>query len=304
MTSEPVSSVPGSIKIKAALGFAAVVAALAAAPTVLGGAGAPMGWGTLGWVLVFFGAVALYSGWIGYKRSRLLADPPVDVRDLEEGPAKIQGEARPVEEAMVSPLTNEDAVAYQLGVVEERQAGAFTPVATLTQKPAFAVDDGTGRARVDPIRVGLEVEETNVDVDAGEDPPDEILDWAAAHGLVEDEDAPSGLEDRVADHVELDLGPGEDEHVLGSPEHPRRYTERVVAVGDPVHVFGEASPDGDGQADVVIEKEPTRGMMTVSEEEPTGIDLDRLKKGLFGMALGTLLIGYGIVAFTINAGAV
>lgn len=209
-------------------------------------------------VLLFVGGL-LYvkAGFTRRKRRELIEDTPTeDVRSLSTGFSEINGEAVPIDgETLDAPFTDGEALVRAWKVEEWHESGDSSSWRTRADEVdavPFAVDDGTGRLRVEPPEGGAAadgamdsdaarddvvyevegVDEPVAEVDVDEEPPEPIQAFVERSGR---------LDPASHDHIEaLDVG---------KKDGDRRYYQGVIAPGEEIYVLGTAaSRDGDGAA--------------------------------------------------------
>lgn len=194
------------------------------------------------------GAFTFVFGWREFRKLQLARNTPKSkVRSLAIGAAEIEGQARPVDEPLTSPLTGTGAVLYELEIEKKsRNSQGSSSKLSFRDHVPFRVDDGTGAVRVNPngAELVLETEET-VEVPEGEDPPDTLAEWARQERFLEgtryDPDAdPEPMTEgsfyRMLSSQDPDLV-----EELSTPSKRRRViTERVLAVDESAYVWGAA----------------------------------------------------------------
>lgn len=291
---------------KIGLAFAIALALLVPMPALMQDPGTSHGWFAL--VGLGMGGLFLVGGWKGYKRAQLVRDTPTSkVRSLAVGVAEVKGEAEPVGEPLVSPLTHREACMYSLHVERhdpDDEGSDWDTVLRLSDQVPFRVDDGTGKARVEPQGADLEIEvEAEVRVDDGEEPPAALGEWAEAEGMVDAADPPDRegaggwLEDRVDS---LSAGRAE-AHLVRSDARDRRYRERVLGVGESAYVFGGARRREDADAaenerNLVLREHAGTGRFLVSDKSEPELLADTLVGAGIAIAVALLLLAYGSVA--------
>ncbi|MCW8171991.1 hypothetical protein D8S78_01855 [Natrialba swarupiae] len=76
---------------------------------------------------------------------------------IHDGPVRVTGDVRPVDDALVGPFSDEPCLAYAASVQERRwipnsrsSSSTMVPVAVDSDATQFYVDDGSGELLVDP----------------------------------------------------------------------------------------------------------------------------------------------------------
>lgn len=189
------------------------------------------------------GVVAFYLGFRAYRKRQLVRDTPTSkIRSLAIGTAEVQGEAQPLAEPLVSPLTHTPACMYQFKVREKQtvrkqrtdpQTGRtrteteeeWRTVLQLEEEVPFCVDDGTGRVPVEPDGAELLFEvEKEAEADEHEAPPAALRTWYEEHDTREPFDPSAFLPDPLAEKAEA-IQAGEMDPAEMNPEdfHPEGF---------------------------------------------------------------------------------
>ena len=183
--------------------------------------------------LVVFGARELVLAY------RILSRDPDAVLDAPAGgPIELEGTVVADSDALSSPFTDTACVAYEYEVQEKRTRTQSTGKTTTTQTYwetiasgteaiPFRLEDDTGNVLVDPTGADLRLSaERAVRVDGGTEPPERIARYIRDDDRVDDQN-------RSIDLRLFELQTGRD----------RKFVERRLDVGGPVHVLGYSQYD-------------------------------------------------------------
>lgn len=192
----------------------------------------------LGGVGVLLGLAAFYYGIQSYRRRQLVRDTPTSkVRSLAIGTAEVQGQAQPLAEPLVSPLTHTPACMYMFRVREKQPTQSrdstrdeeWRTVLQIEEEIPFCVDDGTGRVPVNPEGAELVIEvEDRAEAGEGDPPPQALETWFEEHGDSKPFDPTRFLPGPLAEQVQA---------VQEGDKDPEDV--------DPLDVVPEASEGGD-----------------------------------------------------------
>ena len=215
------------------------------------------------------GLYLMYDGYDTWKTLRLMQDTPTSkVRSMPVGRVELQGEVASHGRTFDPPYHETECV-YVDWAAKRREKHTdedgnthytWETVASGTRAAPFDLDDGTGRATV---RGDIDAAEFDVDDDdnrhrvtygRGESPPDEVVEFVRrARGNHpsqqqggEDREGDGGLLGEVVDTV-TDLAGGSTP--LTRTNRKRRYTQRVLPVGNETYVLGGAEPVEDASVD-------------------------------------------------------
>lgn len=184
---------------------------------------------------------------------RILARDPAAVLDAPGGgPIELAGTVVPEREPFTSPFTGTECVIFEYEVEERRTRTQSTGKTTTTQTywktiaegervAPFRLEDDTGTVLVDPAGADLRLSaERAIRVDGGTEPPERIARYIRADERVDDQN-------RSIDLRLFELKTGRD----------RKFVERRLDVGEPVHVLGVARYDpsastASGQVNAVV----------------------------------------------------
>lgn len=220
----------------------------------------------------------------------VLAGDPLPVRDLQghDGAVEIEGTARADDDGATveSPFTGTDCLAYEYEVEEYQSSGKHSSWKTLAEGRRgvpFVVRDATGAVEVDPDGAELRFEDHAVEVDPGEEPPEDVARFVGANPDVDRQDA------------SLDLGITE--LALGNRQ---RFTERRLDPGEDVYVYGQARPDdggewGDSLVDAVVGDGDAAPVFVVSDTDERGTARRFAVDGLLHVGLGVALLAFAAV---------
>lgn len=256
---------------------------------------------------LLFGGLGFVLGWRAFRQRQLIRDTPTSkVRSLAVGAAEVKGEAHPVDEPLVSPLTHREACMYDLEVEEyhpDDDGSDWHTVLHLEETVPFHLDDGTGEVLVEPGGASLHVEvEEKTRVDDGDEPPPALGRWAEDQGLVDDADAPEpeGVTDKLKDLVASQFADDAEKHLVRDARHDRRYTEKVLAAGEETYVFGGAEPLEDARSkenarNLVVRRHPGTDTFLVSDRSERELANEKLVGAVLMLCLGVVGLPYGIL---------
>jgi hypothetical protein len=118
---------------------------------------------TLFLAIFLLGALIFLRGFKVYRELRILEDTPlIPVRSVSMGLSRLKGKATG-EDRLASPLTNQPCYYYRVYVEQWEKVGdraGWTGYKAKTEARRFYLDDGTGKALVDPQGAELDVEYT------------------------------------------------------------------------------------------------------------------------------------------------
>lgn len=189
--------------------------------------------------------------------ARALGGRASSVVDLpgRSGPVLVDGVARKATASVTAPFSETRCHAYEYETRE--RAGPEDDWTTLSegQKAVpFAVDDGTGRVRVEPESATFRLSEEYRDVEPGEEPPARVSQYLAT------------TEDVDARRRTMDVS-------VQEPDASRRqrFVERRLEAGDDVAVYGESVPKrlnraGEGLVDAVLRAGAAMPLVVVAGE--------------------------------------
>jgi len=164
-----------------------------------------------------------------------------EVTDDEQ--AKVVGRVRALGELLVAPITGRDCVAYSVTVLEQSDRGSAIRE---TKAMPFALDDGSGRALVDPTDARIAIDNgATVQTGMLNDPTPAAEDLLRRHGK--------------------------------RPRHSLLYREAVVTDGESIAVLGAGTrePDPDAPPVESYRGAPrTRLRLTSSAKHPLVISDD------------------------------
>lgn len=250
------------------------------------------GLGTTGISLVMIG-----RAYTGLRRGREISGTDTsDVRNLEPGTVGVRGTARPVEgvDPPDAPISGDEALVTSVEV-ERVKSDSWLPFHEETVAVPFAVDDGTGRVRVEPtdgVTVNLDGDE--IVVPGREDPPEAVQRYVEGTTAVDPADGydpESAATAAVLRAIERDSG------VAMVSGEARRYTESVVEPGDEVYVLGEAveRESGLGERRFAIDGETDAGLFLVGDESEGRLVWEGTINGVMVVVFYGLLALVGVV---------
>jgi len=235
-------------------------------------------------VFVVVGLITLNKGRVERAEStRMEETETTAIRDLEPGPVEVKGTVHGTDEATLqqSPIDGTDALAVHVEVKEMHSDGNGpgnwqTVFEEQTAEPMF-VDDGTGEVLVDlPEDGGLNLDQTEWKVEAGDEPPEEIRSYVENEPAL---DLPDGI----------DIGP------LSTGE-PRRYLEGTLEPGEDVYLLGtarETDAGWDNREFVIDEPTADDDFILSDKSEATLIEEGR-SSGLVLLVAGALITAIGL----------
>jgi hypothetical protein len=210
------------------------------------------------------------------------------IRDVSPGPVEVKGTVHGTEDSTLqaAPFSDTDALAVSVEVQEWHTGGEGggnwkTIFEEETAEPIY-VDDGTGEILVElPADGGLNLEQDEWKVEAGDDPPQAIRTY-------------------VENEPDLDLPEGHDLGPLSTGER-RRYREGVLEPDEDVYVLGTVSETGAGwDTRTYVIGEPTvDGDFVLSDKSEAQLVKEGKRGGLVFLAFGGLLtaVGLGLLVF-------
>jgi hypothetical protein len=221
----------------------------------------------------------------------VLAGDPLAVRDLHgrDGPVELEGTARAAEDGgtVAGPFTGTDCLACEYEVEEYQSSGKSSSWNTLAEGRdgvPFVVGDGTGEVEVDPEGAAVRFEEDVLEVDPGDELPEDVARFVGSHPDVDRQDG------------SLDLGVTE--LTLGNRQ---RFTERRLDVGEDVYVYGQAHPAerggwGDTLVDAVVGDGEAAPVFVVSDTDERGTARRFGADAAWQVGLGVALVAAAAVA--------
>src|SRR6056297_2007107 len=235
-------------------------------------------------VFVVVGLITLNKGRAERAEStRMEETETTAIRDLEPGPVEVKGTVHGTDEATLkqSPIDGTDALAVHVEVKEMHSDGNGpgnwqTVFEEQTAEPMF-VDDGTGEVLVNlPEDGGLNLEQSEWKVEAGDDPPEKIRTYVENEPAL---DLPSGV----------DIGP------LSTGE-PRRYLEGTLEPGEDVYLLGTARETEAGwdNREYVIDEPTADGDFILSDKSEAALIEEGRSSGLVLLAAGVLITAIGL----------
>lgn len=248
-------------------------------------------WGV---VTVLGGVAALYYAGLQFRDWWSLRGTDADGLHVAAGggPVALEGSARPVGDALAAPFTGRDCVAHEVEIEEYRfddDGSNWHTVHTATAAEPFLLSTTGGEALVAADADGFDVdvadEERRLESDDGDPPPERVRAYVAEA----DVDPATGWS--------LDTPLGE----LSGGDR-RRYTERILAVGETAAVSGEARAPANVDRDVprtasaVVlpgDDRPGGRPSMVADASLAATTGRELKRGLGGLALAAVLLAVG-----------
>jgi hypothetical protein len=235
-------------------------------------------------VFVVVGLITVNKGRMERAEStRMEETETTAIRDLDLGPVEIKGTVHGTDDATLqqSPIDGTEALAVHVEVKELHSDGDGpgnwqTIFDDQTAEPML-IDDGTSEVLVEvPEDGGLNLEQSEWKVEAGDDPPEEIRTY-------------------VENEPELELPEGVDIGPLSTGEH-RRYLEGTLESGEDAYLFGTARETGagwDNREYVIDEPTPAGDFILSDKSEATLIEEGR-SSGLVLLIAGVLMTVIGL----------
>jgi hypothetical protein len=210
------------------------------------------------------------------------------IRELSPGPVEVKGTVHGTEDASLrtAPFSATDALAVHVEVHEWHTGGEgggnWETIFEEETAESIYVDDGTGEVLVElSADGGLNLEQDEWKVEAGDDPPESIQTY-------------------VENEPDLDLPEGHDLGPLSTGER-RRYREGVLKPDEDVYVLGTARETEAGwdTRDYVIDEPTTDGDFVLSNKSEAQLVKEGKRGGLVFLAFGGLLtvVGIGLLVF-------
>ncbi|WP_267639683.1 GIDE domain-containing protein [Haloarchaeobius amylolyticus] len=222
---------------------------------------------------VFVGLQYVSDGFQRYREDHAVTDTPISRLDaVALGTVAVSGTVQPLGETVQVPVGDEDCVCYDLTVRDHTTTAWSTEVDERESVP-FVVDDGHGRARVDPAAFTLDLtddRQASFEVKSYDDPPARVAAFA------EDRDLP-------------DLGMSKD----------REFEYEYLAPGDEVYVFGRATIDETREDEVAkpIVVEGDVGDALLANKVRETLQDERRFSLVKSVAIGVVLSTVGLAAF-------
>ena len=235
-------------------------------------------------VFVAMGLITLNKGRTERAEStRMEETETTAIRDLEPGSVEVKGTVHGIDDATLqqSPIEGTEALAVHVEVKELHSDGNGpgnwqTMFEDQTAEPMF-IDDGTSEVLVDPPEnSGLNLEQSEWKVEAGDDPPEEIRRYVKNEPAL---DLPDGV----------DIGP------LSTGE-PRRYLEGTLEPGEDVYLLGTARETEAGwdNREFVIDEPTSDGDFILSDKSEAELIEEGRSSGLVFLVAGALMIMIGL----------
>lgn len=201
------------------------------------------------------GLFAIYWGWTRYRRYMLVRDTPTaNVRSMPVGRVELEGRARVADRPLDAPFTDEECLFADWRVEEYRydpedETHEWVTIASGQQAAPFFLEDDTGHVLIKADEdADFDLSGDNrrtVTVGGSESPPPVVASFIEAERS--DTDLTEYLGDAFGGVAEVFTDDGR----IGHSSNRRRYTQKVLPVGETVYVFGSARP-------VPVEEVPTR----------------------------------------------
>jgi len=300
--------------------LAAAVAIVGGAAVVLAKDPGPSG-GSVGMLLwggasLLGGVLALRGGLQRFRERQLVRNTPTStVRSIAVGDVEIEGTADPVDEPLVSPVTEMPACVWELEIERLDETGnggsEWSTVLVARDHVRFHVDDGTGRVLVDPEDGELDVEDQHqLRVDEGDPAPGPLVAWAEDQAWDEDAGearAQEGIVGDIGDAVATRLTERARLLLSRTHERARRFTERVLAAGEEAYVFGGAVPredvdSADNAENLVVGVHAGTGSLMLSDHEEADLTEDKLVDAAALVAVSVVFVPLGLAGLAMGLG--
>lgn len=248
--------------------------------------------GLLSLVIVGFGVLVLLVGvWRLPNVFNLLGYDSYTVGELRSsgGPVKIQGRAVAASDrTATAPLSGSSCLLYTYEVEQHRSTDNLWDYETRDEGMDgvdIIVDDGTGRALVDPTGTDVTLASHTEKVKPGEKLPDRLAKYVAR-----------------TPNLEPQKGSPLRYLVPWAGGNTQRFTEGTLGAGDDVYVYGQARQGGETgrghyAVDAVVGDGDGAPMFVISDTGTLGTAW-RLSRG----ALSLIVIGAGFIIFGIITG--
>jgi len=195
-----------------------------------------------------FAAIYFFKRWrkISQTHQLMLDTKPSPITAISEGPCEFLGKIGNVAPPLVSPWSQQACVYYDFDVDEYQSSGdtwGYCSVFNDQQIQRFTVTDTSGSVEINPSKRLLEVKIDHQD-----------------HARRLNEASPE-LQMLLKHRYDNPLSPKKYRIFGYRGDGELRFTEKVLAVGDPVYVFGEAKREGgklvisDGVMPLIISEE-------------------------------------------------
>lgn len=164
-----------------------------------------------GLVFIVLGLIGTYLGYKYVSRWYVISrTDPISIRDsvVTDEVVSISGSANPVQdELLVSPITDEECLAYEYNVKQRKSGGKNKMLDTGSDSQAFIIDDGTAKAYISADEVDI-TKERITDVNENELQESVITKPSLTGGRVYEEGT---------------IKPGEEVFVVGSTTSTNKY---------------------------------------------------------------------------------
>lgn len=255
------------------------------------------------------GVLTFYFGWREFRKVQLVRNTPTSkVRSLAVGAAEVEGQARPVEEPLTSPLTGKDAVFYELEFKEQKGKGSDSSsriVYEFRDHVPFQIDDGTGAVRVAPEGADLQIDqEEKVTIPPDEDPPEKLATWAEEEAYLEGERYDPGAGPAESSFFRIAREPREElSSELSSSSGKRRWVEeRVLEADETAFVWGAAHRrDGarstDNERNLELREHEGTGVFILGDGSQADVFEYKLDGVIVMLAASTMFLLYAFLVF-------
>lgn len=228
------------------------------------------------------GAKYIHSGFKRRKQRELIEETPTaDIESVSIGPAELKGTAKPLDDVIEAPFTDEECLYLSWEIEEWQQTddgNSWETIESGTQYRSFLLDDGTGEIRVDTSS-SAEWEIANgsysCEVAADETPPEGIQRFLTEEDDVDAPDEPSMLD-------------------VGKQHGDRRYRQNLLKPGEEAYVYGAVRTD---DSDLAIGPDNSRvdtEMFFISDKREQRLLDQRDWTLMWRLPAGAALVALGI----------
>lgn len=188
------------------------------------------------WLLVVGAAAALLAAWLLYRAATelrrgylLWRNEPVAVMDAAnvDGAVELEAQAASGGRTLQAPFTGTACLACEYEVQEwqnTNNGGHWNTLAEGSDAVPFLAEDDTGSVAVDPEEAEFSLEvDAEIESGSGETPPEPVQRFLEGIGVDREEGGT-----RSFGPISVNTG------------DKRRYVERRLDPGDPVHVYGQS----------------------------------------------------------------
>ncbi|HMB51068.1 MAG TPA: GIDE domain-containing protein [Natronoarchaeum rubrum] len=253
------------------------------------------------WLLVVGVALAGLVGWLWWHAATefwqgwtLRRNDPLPVMDVANatGVVEIEGSAESGGRTLQSPFTETPCLVCQYQVKEWQSSGQNSHWKTLyegNESVPFLVEDDTGSVTVDPEGAEFALDEdADIESDGGETPPERVQRFLDQIGVDREEGG------------ETSIGP-----ISFNRGDRRKYVEKRLDPGDPVHVYGQSrsgrtAGEVSGSVNAVVGSGRATPNFRISEGDESAAIRRHVKSGAIYAVFGAVIAGI-VGAFVVGA---